>query len=48
MTYEGSTAFTADSTPGGSTQVALYTGSARAVDVTLAFVLGCKAQLIYY
>jgi ribonuclease T2 len=38
LTYEGSTAFTADSTPRGSTQVALFTGSARAVDVTLAFV----------
>ena len=37
LTYMGSTAFTADSTPRGSSQVALYTGSARAVDVTLAF-----------
>ncbi|KAG8978539.1 ribonuclease T2-like [Tulasnella sp. 427] len=35
LTYSGSTAFTADSVPSGSTQVTLYSGSARAQDVTL-------------
>ncbi|KAG8914228.1 ribonuclease T2-like [Tulasnella sp. 417] len=35
LTYSGSTAFTADSIPSGTTQVTLYAASARAQDVTL-------------
>ncbi|KAG8893106.1 ribonuclease T2-like, partial [Tulasnella sp. 403] len=37
LTYSGSTAFTADSVPSGTTQVTLYPGSDRAQDITLAF-----------
>ncbi|KAG8965755.1 ribonuclease T2-like [Tulasnella sp. 419] len=38
LTYGGSTAFTADSVPSGTTQVTLYSGSARSQDVTLAII----------
>ncbi|QRW12786.1 ribonuclease T2 family [Ceratobasidium sp. AG-Ba] len=38
LAYGGSTAFTADSVPSGTTQVTVYTGSARTQDITLSIV----------
>jgi hypothetical protein len=38
LTYSGSTSFTGDSVPSGTTQVTVYSGTSHAQDITLSIV----------